>query len=82
MYAYQGDGEVRMQYNMQHVFTSETWAFNIDFKKLEADVKAKKWTFLLNNLSEKDAHILAEHYDFSGGQIENIAKYNESENEK
>lgn len=74
MYAYQGDGEVRMQYNMQHVFTSETWAFNIDFKKLEADVKAKKWTFLLNNLSEKDAHILAEHYDFSGGQIENIAR--------
>ena len=48
--------------------------FKVEFKKPEVDVKAKIWTSLLNNLSEKDAHILAERYDFSGGQIENIAR--------
>ena len=29
---------------------------------------------ILLNISEEDAHILAERYDFSGGQIENIAR--------
>lgn len=28
---------------------------------------------ILLNISEEDAHILAECYDFSGGQMENIA---------
>ena len=48
--------------------------FKVEFKKPEADVKAKIWTAMLNNISEEDAHILAERYDFSGGQIENIAR--------
>ena len=29
---------------------------------------------ILLNISEEEAHILAERYDFSGGQIENIAR--------
>ena len=48
--------------------------FKVEFKKPEADVKAKIWTAMLNNISEEDAHFLAERYDFSGGQIENIAR--------
>ena len=48
--------------------------FKVESKKPEADVKAKIWTAMLNNISEEEAHILAERYDFSGGQIENIAR--------
>lgn len=48
--------------------------FKVEFKNPEVDVKAKIWTSILNNISEEDAYILAKRYDFSGGQIENIAR--------
>ena len=51
--------------------------YKVEFKDPQTDVKAKIWKSLIENLSDKDAHYLAEKYKFSGGQIENIArKYN------
>lgn len=48
--------------------------FKVEFKKPEAEVKTKIWTSMLGNLTEDDARTLATRYDFSGGQIENIAR--------
>ena len=48
--------------------------FKIEFKKPEAKVKAKIWKSMLRSISNEDARLLAERYDFSGGQIENIAR--------
>ena len=49
--------------------------FKIEFHKPETDVKAKLWTSMLgDSITEEDAMRLARQFDFSGGQIENIAR--------
>ena len=49
--------------------------FKIKFNKPEIDVKAKLWNSMLGNgITEDEAYTLANKYDFSGGQIENIAR--------
>lgn len=49
--------------------------FKVEFKKPNTDVKAKLWSSMLGNgISEEDALRLAKKFDFSGGQIENIAR--------
>ena len=48
--------------------------FKVQFKNPETDVKAKIWWTMLKRISESDALTLAKRYDFSGGQIENIAR--------
>ena len=48
--------------------------YKIEFNKPETEVKAKIWISMLKKLSKKDALHLATHFDFSGGQIENIAR--------
>lgn len=48
--------------------------FKIEFKKPNADVKAKIWSSMLKDISDADALLLASKYDLSGGQIENIAR--------
>lgn len=48
--------------------------FKVEFHKPDVDVKAKIWRSMLSDLSEEDAHTLARKFDFSGGQIENIAR--------
>jgi len=48
--------------------------YKIEFNKPETEVKAKIWSSMLKRLSKKDALHLASHFDFSGGQIENIAR--------
>lgn len=48
--------------------------FKVEFKKPTVDVKAKIWHSMLEDLSSDDALRLANGYDFSGGQIENIAR--------
>ena len=49
--------------------------FKVEFHKPETEVKAKLWTSMLGeNITEDEAKTLAERYDFSGGQIENIAR--------
>lgn len=48
--------------------------YKVKFCKPEAEVKAKIWKEMLKDLSEEDARTLAEEFDFSGGQIENVAR--------
>ena len=48
--------------------------FKIEFHKPATDVKAKIWSSMLKNISDDDAQTLASKFDFSGGQIENIAR--------
>lgn len=48
--------------------------FKVEFHKPNTDVKAKIWSSMLKNISEDDAQTLASKFDFSGGQIENIAR--------
>lgn len=48
--------------------------FKVDFKKPEATVAAKIWQYKLNFLSENEALDLATEFNFSGGEVENIAR--------
>ena len=48
--------------------------FKIEFHKPDTAVKSKIWCSMLKDLSADDAQQLASHFDFSGGQIENIAR--------
>ena len=49
--------------------------FKVEFKKPELNVKVKLWSSMLgNNITDEEALRLAGKYDFSGGQIENIAR--------
>lgn len=59
--------------NMDSAF-ERRFLFKVEFNKPETDVKAKIWSSMLKNISDSDAYELASKYDFSGGQIENIAR--------
>jgi len=48
--------------------------YKVEFHKPETDVKVMIWQSMLKDISMDDARYLASHYDFSGGQIENIAR--------
>ena len=48
--------------------------YKVEFHKPDTDVKTKIWRSMLKDLSADDARQLASHFDFSGGQIENIAR--------
>ena len=48
--------------------------YKIRFDKPDATVRGKIWQQMIPELKASDAATLAEHFDFSGGQIENIAR--------
>ncbi len=48
--------------------------FKIEFRKPNISVKQKLWRSMLNGITEKEALQLAQEFDFSGGQIENIVR--------
>ena len=48
--------------------------YKVEFHKPDTDVKTKIWRSMLKDISDDDARQLATHFDFSGGQIENIAR--------
>ena len=48
--------------------------FKIEFKKPSAKVRRQIWQSMLPDLGDEDALMLATRFDFSGGQIENIAR--------
>jgi len=51
--------------------------FKIEFQKPDISVKAKIWNSKLPSLSESECETLANRFDFSGGQIDNIVRKNE-----
>ena len=48
--------------------------YKIRFDKPDAAVRGKIWQQMIPELSDADATTLAEHFDFSGGQIDNVAR--------
>jgi len=48
--------------------------FKIEFHKPDTEVKALIWQAMLKDITAEDAAQLAAHFDFAGGQIENIAR--------
>jgi AAA+ superfamily predicted ATPase len=51
--------------------------FKIQFSKPDISIRAKIWKLKLPLLSKKDCNLLAESFDFSGGQIDNVLRKNE-----
>ena len=49
--------------------------YKIKFDKPTEEARAHIWHSMIPDLSEHDIHALASKYDFSGGQIENIARH-------
>ena len=59
--------------NLDRAF-ERRFLYKVEFHKPDTDVKAQIWRSMLKDLSDDDARQLASHFDFSGGQIENIAR--------
>ena len=48
--------------------------YKVHFEKPDAQVRCSIWQAMIPDLSDQDAQALAEGFDLSGGQIENIAR--------
>lgn len=59
--------------NMDKAF-ERRFLYKIEFNKPKAEVRQQIWMSVLPNISANDASILATRYEFSGGQIANVAK--------
>ncbi|WP_010260745.1 ATP-binding protein [Treponema primitia] len=59
--------------NMDKAF-ERRFLYKIEFEKPELEAKKSIWQSMIPELSENDAALLAIRFDFSGGQIENIAR--------
>ena len=62
-----------LQENMDKAF-ERRFLYKIKFEKPDAKVRKHIWQQMIPELNEPDATCLAETFDFSGGQIENIAR--------
>ena len=63
-----------LQQNMDKAF-ERRFLYKIKFEKPTEEARANIWHSMIPDLSELDIHTLASKYDFSGGQIENIARH-------
>lgn len=63
-----------LQQNLDKAF-ERRFLYKIKFEKPTVEARIQIWRTMIPNLSEMDAKTLAAKYDFSGGQIENIARH-------
>ena len=63
-----------LQQNMDKAF-ERRFLYKIKFEKPTVEARASIWKTMIPELSDLDIHALASKYDFSGGQIENIARH-------
>ncbi len=63
-----------LQQNLDKAF-ERRFLYKIRFEKPDAETRAHIWRSLIPELDDSVAHSLATKYDFSGGQIENIARH-------
>ena len=72
------DGILIATTNLASNFCDDAFArrflFKVEFGKPEAATRAKIWKSMLQDISGEDALALAGRYDFSGGNIENVAR--------
>lgn len=62
-----------MTVNLDSAF-ERRFIFKIQFDKPSKEVKARIWKSMVEELDDNDSMALAEMYDISGGEIENIAR--------
>ena len=62
-----------LQQNLDKAF-ERRFLYKIKFEKPDAEVRSKIWQKMIPELNDHDAAKLSELFDFSGGQIENIAR--------
>ena len=62
-----------LQQNMDKAF-KRRFLYKIKFEKPTEEVRASIWHAMIPTLNELEVHKLASKYDFSGGQIENVAR--------
>ena len=60
--------------NMDKAF-ERRFLYKIKFEKPTLEARISMWKEMIPTLKEDDSRILASKYDFSGGQIENIARH-------
>ncbi len=48
--------------------------YKVNFHKPDNEARLRIWTSLMEGIDESDARMLADSFDFSGGQIENISR--------
>ena len=60
--------------NMDKAF-ERRFLYKIKFEKPTVEARMSMWHEMIPSLKEEDSRILASKYDFSGGQIENIARH-------
>jgi hypothetical protein len=48
--------------------------YKVNFHKPDKEARLRIWTSLMEGIDESDARMLADSFDFSGGQIENISR--------
>ena len=60
--------------NMDKAF-ERRFLYKIKFNKPTLEARMQIWHTMLPELYEADIKVLAERYDFSGGQIENVARH-------
>ncbi|MBR1516568.1 MAG: ATP-binding protein [Bacteroidales bacterium] len=60
--------------NMDRAF-ERRFLYKVNFSKPSAQVRAKIWHELLPSVDETLIQNMAQHYEFSGGQIENVARH-------
>lgn len=63
-----------LEENMDKAF-ERRFLYKIKFEKPSLEARTQIWHSMIPELSETDVNILASNYDFSGGQIENIARH-------
>ena len=61
--------------NMDSAF-ERRFLYKIEFQKPSMEAKSAIWRSMIPSLSEENAMMLATKYEFSGGQIENVARKN------
>ncbi len=62
-----------LTFNLDKAF-ERRFIYKVEFHKPDTEAKTRIWQSMLKDLSLADARQLASHFDFSGGQIENIAR--------
>ena len=60
--------------NMDKAF-ERRFLYKIQFNKPSLEVRTSIWHTMLPDLADENVRLLAEKYDFSGGQIENVARH-------
>ena len=62
-----------LQQNLDKAF-ERRFLYKIKFEKPTSEARASIWHTMIPELDDMTIHTLAEKYDFSGGQIENVAR--------